>query len=55
MSACVESILVCANRHEHWSSEALKNAADAAIENFDAMLADEIAKDPSAGTLFPPV
>ena len=32
-----------------------KNAADAAIENFDAMLADEIAKDPSAGTLFPPV
>ena len=33
----------------------LQNAADAAIKNFDAMLADEIAKDPSAGTLFSPV
>ena len=32
---------------------ALKNAADAAIENFDAMLADEIAKDPTAGKFFP--
>ena len=31
------------------------HTADAAIENFDAMLADEIAKDPSAGTLFSPV
>ena len=36
-------------------STVLQNAADAAIENFDAMLADEIAKDPSAGTLFSPV
>jgi hypothetical protein len=33
----------------------LQNAADAAIKNFDAMLSDEIAKDPTAGTPFFPV
>ena len=31
----------------------LKNAADAAIKNFDAMLSYEIAKDPTAGKFVP--